>query len=253
MQISREQIASGAVFCRLKIRALSFSFRLCEKKRGKKALLFNCAVANSIHRPMFLLAFVISLAVSISQIKKSSRFSRLFSKPVSNRYSLDRFIDSFEFLNNKEYPQIIFRTRSTLGALFKRWNRYGLFTPMRGTFILSEKWIIRRLFDASKLEITVLHPLVTSKRFLFVIVLYIYIFSWRFHVLVTPCRAMLRGALRKKLAASDWKSRLYRGYPPNPWIINQSERSRRALPHPFVLENYIIRKTFSFRGINYFC
>lgn len=174
MQISREQIASGAVFCRLKIRALSFSFRLCEKKRGKKALLFNCAVANSIHRPMFLLAFVISLAVSISQIKKSSRFSRLFSKPVSNRYSLDRFIDSFEFLNNKEYPQIIFRTRSTLGALFKRWNRYGLFTPMRGTFILSEKWIIRRLFDASKLEITVLHPLVTSKRFLFVIVLYIY-------------------------------------------------------------------------------
>lgn len=176
MQISREQIASGAVFCRLKIRALSFSFRLCEKKRGKKALLFNCAVANSIHRPMCLLAFVISLAVSISQIKKSSRFSRLFSKPVSNRYSLDRFIDSFEFLNNKEYPQIIFRTRSTLGALFKRWNRYGLFTPMRGTFILSEKWIIRRLFDASKLEITVLHPLVTSKRFLFVIVLYTYIY-----------------------------------------------------------------------------
>lgn len=113
MQISREQIASGAVFCRLKIRALSFSFRLCEKKRGKKALLFNCAVANSIHRPMFLLAFVISLAVSISQIKKSSRFSRLFSKPVSNRYSLDRFIDSFEFLNNKEYLQIIFRTRSS--------------------------------------------------------------------------------------------------------------------------------------------
>lgn len=48
---------------------------------------------------------------------------------------------------------------------------------MRGTFILSEKWIIRRLFDASKLEITVLHPLVTSKRFLFVIVLYIYIYS----------------------------------------------------------------------------
>lgn len=37
--------------------------------------------------------------------------------------------------------------------------------------------------------------------------IYIYIFSWRFHVLVTPCRAMLRGALRKKLAVNDWKSR----------------------------------------------
>lgn len=40
-----------------------------------------------------------------------------------------------------------------------------------------------------------------------VLYIYIYIFSWRFHVLVTPCRAMLRGALRKKLAVNDWKSR----------------------------------------------
>lgn len=36
------------------------------------------------------------------------------------------------------------------------------------------------------------------------------------------------------------------GYPPNPWIINQSERFRRALPHPFVLGNYII--DFHFRA-----
>lgn len=147
-----------------------FLFAFAKKKGGKKR--------SSLIAPLPILSIAqcfssLSSSLSRFQFRKSSRFSRLFSKPVSNRYSLDRFIDSFEFLNNKEYPQIIFRTRSTLGALFKRWNRYGLFTPMRGTFILSEKWIIRRLFDASKLEITVLHPLVTSKRFLFVIVIYI--------------------------------------------------------------------------------
>lgn len=149
-----------------------FLFAFAKKKGEKKR--------SSLIAPLPIL----SIAQCFSSLSSSlSRFQfRKSRNPLDshdyfrNLYSLDRFIDSFEFLNNKEYPQIIFRTRSTLGALFKRWNRYGLFTPMRGTFILSEKWIIRRLFDASKLEITVLHPLVTSKRFLFVIVLYTYIY-----------------------------------------------------------------------------
>lgn len=143
VQISREQIASGAVFCRLKIRALSFPFHLCEKKRKKekKAPLFNCTVANSIHFARCCLSSpswsLLRFLDSVSQIKKSSF--------ALNSQRADRFIDSVEFLNNKEYFRIIFGTQySTLCS--NEWNGYGLFTPMRGTFILTKSGPFIRSF-----------------------------------------------------------------------------------------------------------